>query len=184
MPRGIPQIEITYDLDANGILSVAAAEKSTGKSQSIKITNSSSRPKEEIERMIREAEAAAEEDKRIMERVEAKNKLEGYLYQVRSSAQDEKVREKLGADAVKVLEGAVKDGFQWMESPDSEGRGALEYEDKYKEVEGICRPIMMKMYPQSDGPTEESAEGNMPGMHGSPSTPARGEQGPKVEEVD
>jgi hypothetical protein len=71
-----------------------------------------------------------------------------------------------------------------MESPDSEGRGALEYEDKYKEVEGKCRPIMMKMYPQSDGPTEESAEGNMPGMHGSPSTPARGEQGPKVEEVD
>ena len=176
MPRGIPQIEITYDLDANGILSVAAAEKSTGKSQSIKITNSSSRPKEEIERMIQEAEAAAEEDKRTMQKVEAKNKLEGYLYQVRSSAQDDKVREKLGADAVKVLEGAVKDGFQWMESSDSEGRGALEYEDKYKEVEGVCRPIMMKMYPQSDG----SAEGNMPGMHGSPAP----EPGPKVEEVD
>ena len=183
MPRGIPQIEITYDLDANGILSVAAAEKSTGKSQSIKITNSSSRPKEEIERMIQEAEAAAEEDKRTMQKVEAKNKLEGYLYQVRSSAQDDKVREKLGADAVKVLEGAVKDGFQWMESSDSEGRGALEYEDKYKEVEGVCRPIMMKMYPQSDAPAEGSAEGNMPGMHGS-SEPARGEKGPKVEEVD
>ena len=180
MPRGIPQIEITYDLDANGILSVAAAEKSTGKSQSIKITNSSSRPKEEIERMIQEAEAAAEEDKRTMQKVEAKNKLEGYLYQVRSSAQDDKVREKLGADAVKVLEGAVKDGFQWMESSDSEGRGALEYEDKYKEVEGVCRPIMMKMYPQSDAPAEGSAEGNMPGMHGSPAP----EPGPKVEEVD
>ena len=182
MPRGIPQIEITYDLDANGILSVAAAEKSTGKSQSIKITNSSSRPKEEIERMIREAEAAAEEDKQVMQRVEAKNKLEGYLYQVRSSAQDEKVREKLGPDAVKVLEGAVKDGFQWMESPDSEGRGALEYEDKYKEVEGVCRPIMMKMYPQEEA-SDGSSEGNMPGMHGS-TEPARGEQGPKVEEVD
>ena len=181
MPRGIPQIEITYDLDANGILSVAAAEKSTGKSQSIKITNSSSRPKEEIERMIREAEAAAEEDKQVMQRVEAKNKLEGYLYQVRSSAQDEKVREKLGPDAVKVLEGAVKDGFQWMESPDSEGRGALEYEDKYKEVEGVCRPIMMKMYPQEEA-SDGSAEGNMPGMHGS-TEPAQ-EKGPKVEEVD
>ena len=181
MPRGIPQIEITYDLDANGILSVAAAEKSTGKSQSIKITNSSSRPKEEIERMIREAEAAAEEDKQVMQRVEAKNKLEGYLYQVRSSAQDEKVREKLGVDAVKVLEGAVKDGFQWMESPDSEGRGALEYEDKYKEVEGVCRPIMMKMYPQEEA-SDGSAEGNMPGMHGS-TEPAQ-EKGPKVEEVD
>jgi len=192
MPRGIPQIEITYDLDANGILSVAAAEKSTGKSQSIKITNSSSRPKEEIERMIREAEAAAEEDKQVMQRVEAKNKLEGYLYRVRSFAQDEKVLEKLGPDAVKVLEGAVKDGFQWMESPDSEGRGALEYEDKYKEVEGVCLPIVMKMDPQKEA-SDGSAEGNMPGMHGSPepargeqgpATPARGEQGPKVEEVD
>ena len=128
--------------------------------------------------MIREAEAAAEEDKQVMQRVEAKNKLEGYLYQVRSSAQDEKVREKLGVDAVKVLEGAVKDGFQWMESPEADSRGALEYEDKYKEVEGVCRPIMMKMYPQEDGPTDGAAEGNMPGMHGSP------EQGPKVEEVD
>ena len=181
MPRGIPQIEITYDLDANGILSVAAAEKSTGKSQSIKITNSSSRPKEEIERMIREAEAAAEEDKQVMQRVEAKNKLEGYLYQVRSSAQDEKVREKLGPDAIKVLEGAVKDGFQWMESPEADSRGALEYEDKYKEVEGVCRPIMMKMYPQEEA-SDGSAEGNMPGMHGSPE-PAQ-EKGPKVEEVD
>ena len=183
MPRGIPQIEITYDLDANGILSVAAAEKSTGKSQSIKITNSSSRPKEEIERMIREAELAADEDKRTMERVEAKNKLEGYLYQVRGSAQDEKVREKLGVDAVKTLEETVKTGFQWLEADDTGSRGALEYEDKYKEVEGVCRPIMMKMYPaaadgSADGSAEGSAEGNMPGMHGSE------EKGPKVEEVD
>ena len=178
MPRGIPQIEISYDLDVNGILSVSAAEKSTGKNQSIKITNSSSRPKEEIERMIREAELAAEDDKRVMERVEAKNKLEGYLYQVRGSTQDEKVRDKLGADAVKTLEDTVKSGFQWLEADDAEKRGALEYEDKYKEVEGVCRPIMMKMYPDSTGSAEGSAEGNMPGMHGS------AEPGPKVEEVD
>ena len=180
MPRGIPQIEISYDLDVNGILSVSAAEKSTGKNQSIKITNSSSRPKEEIERMIREAEAAADEDKRVMERVEAKNKLEGYLYQVRGSAQDEKVREKLGADAVKTLEDTVKTGFQWLEAEDAEKRGALEYEDKYKEVEGVCRPIMMKMYPDSSSSTEGSPEGNMPGMHGS----AEPSPAPKVEEVD
>jgi L1 cell adhesion molecule like protein len=178
MPRGIPQIEISYDLDVNGILSVTAAEKSTGKNQSIKITNSSSRPKEEIERMIREAEAAAEEDKRVMERVEAKNKLEGYLYQVRGSTQDEKVRDKLGVDAVKTLEDTVKTGFQWLEAEDAEKRGALEYEDKYKEVEGVCRPIMMKMYPDSASSSEGSPEGNMPGMHGS------AEPGPKVEEVD
>jgi molecular chaperone DnaK (HSP70) len=127
--------------------------------------------------MVREAEAAAEEDKRIMERVEAKNKLEGYLYQVRSSTQDEKVREKLGVDPVKTLEDTVKEGFQWLEA--DETRGALEYENKYKEVEGVCRPIMMKLYPASskEESAEGSPEGNMPGMHGS-------EQGPKVEEVD
>jgi hypothetical protein len=115
-----------------------------------------------------------------MERVEAKNKLEGYLYQVRGSTQDEKVREKLGVEGVKTLEDTVKDGFQWLEGG-SDARGALEYEDKYKEVEGVCRPIMMKLYPADTKGTEESAEGsaegNMPGMHGS-------EQGPKVEEVD
>jgi hypothetical protein len=86
------------------------------------------------------------------------------------------VREKLGVEAVKTLEDTVKDGFQWLEA--EETRGALEYEDKYKEVEGVCRPIMMKLYPAKpaeDG--EDSAEGNLPGMHGS-------EQGPKVEEVD
>jgi hypothetical protein len=91
------------------------------------------------------------------------------------------VREKLGVDGVKTLEDTVKDGFQWLEA--EETRGALEYEDKYKEVEGVCRPIMMKLYPASskEESTEDSAEGstegNMPGMHGS-------EQGPKVEEVD
>jgi hypothetical protein len=87
------------------------------------------------------------------------------------------VREKLGVEAVKTLEDTVKDGFQWLEGG-SDNRGALEYEDKYKEVEGVCRPIMMKLYPAAaaeDG--EDSAEGNLPGMHGS-------EQGPKVEEVD
>ena len=88
------------------------------------------------------------------------------------------MREKLGVDAVKTLEDTIKTGFQWLEADDSATRGALEYEDKYKEVEGVCRPIMMKMYPASaDDATEGSAEGNMPGMHGS-------EQGPKVEEVD
>ena len=174
MPRGIPQIEVTYDLDANGILSVSAAEKSTGKNQRITITNSSSRPKEEIERMIREAEAAAEEDKATMAMVEAKNKLEGYLYQVRSSAQDDKVKDKLGADAVKTLEDTVKDGFQWLEG---ETRSATDYEDKYKEVEGVCRPLIMKMYPDDSAPSDSGPS------KGDAETEAEA-KGPKVEEVD
>jgi molecular chaperone DnaK (HSP70) len=163
MARGVPQIEITYDLDANGILSVAAAEKSTGKSQSITIQNSSSRPKEEIERMIREAEAAADDDKKVMERVEAKNKLEAYLYQVRSTSQDEKLKTKLGPDAVKTLEDTVTAGFQWLETSDS--AITLDFEDKYKEVEAVCRPIITKLYDNT-------------GTEGTDTTE------PKVEEVD
>jgi L1 cell adhesion molecule like protein len=164
MARGVPQIEITYDLDANGILSVAAAEKSTGKSQSITIQNSSSRPKEEIERMIREAEAAADDDKKVMERVEAKNKLEAYLYQVRSTSQDEKLKTKLGPDSVKTLEDTVTAGFQWLETSDS--AITLDFEDKYKEVEAVCRPIITKLYE------------NTSGTEGADAT------GPKVDEVD
>jgi L1 cell adhesion molecule like protein len=169
MARGVPQIEITYDLDANGILSVAAAEKSTGKSQSITIQNSSSRPKEEIERMIREAEAAADDDKKVMERVEAKNKLEAYLYQVRSTSQDEKLKTKLGPEPIKTLEDTVTAGFQWLETSDS--AITLDFEDKYKEVEAVCRPIITKLYENTSG-TEGAEPSSTEPM------------GPKVEEVD
>jgi L1 cell adhesion molecule like protein len=168
MPRGVPQIEITYDLDANGILSVQASEKSTGKSKSITIQNSSQRPKDEIERMIREAEAAAEDDKKMLERVEARNKLEAYLYQVRTSAQDDKVKEKLGADDITLLEEAVRDGFQWLEA--TENRSKEEYDERYSEFEGKCRPIIMKMYPAGGNEKENPVD----------ETPA----GPRVEEVD
>jgi L1 cell adhesion molecule like protein len=172
MARGVPQIEITYDLDANGILSVAAAEKSTGKSQSITIQNSSSRPKEEIERMIREAEAAADDDKKVMERVEAKNKLEAYLYQVRSTSQDEKLKTKLGPDSVKTLEDTVTAGFQWLETSDS--AITLDFEDKYKEIEAVCRPIITKLYENTSGTEGADATDSFPS----------GPTGPKVEEVD
>lgn len=168
MPRGVPQIEIAYDLDANGILSVQASEKSTGKSKSITIQNSSQRPKDEIERMIREAEAASEDDKKMLERIESRNKLEAYLYQVRTSAQDDKVKEKLGADDITLLEAAVKDGFQWLEA--IENRSKEEYDERYNELEGKCRPIMMKMYPAGGNDKENPMN----------ETPAA----PHVEEVD
>jgi L1 cell adhesion molecule like protein len=172
MPRGVPQIEITYDLDANGILSVSAAEKSTGKSQSITIQNSASRPKDEIERMIREAELAAEDDKKAMERVEAKNKLESYLYQIRSSARDEKIKEKLGVDGVQKLEEESEAGFKWLDA-DSPSSSAEDYENKYKEVESTCRPIMMKLY-------ESATTGSAQTEDGPSFVPSE----PKIEEVD
>jgi L1 cell adhesion molecule like protein len=179
MPRGVPQIEITYDIDANGILNVNAAEKSTGKSNKITITNDKSRlSKEQIEKMIEEATAHAEEDKLFMERVEKRNELESYLYNSRNSFRDEKVKAKLGEDA-KRGEDIVQVHLTWLEA--NQDKMKEEYEDRLKEAENELRPLMMKLYADQPGPEgyDGSAEGGMPGMHGMPSS-----SGPKVEEVD
>ena len=184
MPRGIPQIEIAYDLDANGILNVSAAEKSTGKSNKITITNDKGRlSKDQVERMVEEAEKFAEEDKARMATVEARNELETYLYNARNSLREEKAKTVLGDDAKKG-EDIAQTYLTWLESHGDET--AQVYKDEMKKAEDEIRPIMVKMYaattdkmpegvPQPDGVYNE---GNMPGMHGQPS------QGPKVEEVD
>ena len=80
-PRGVPQIEVTFDIDANGILNVSAKDKATGKEQKITITASSGLSKDEVERMVREAEAHAEEDRKRRELIEARNKADSMAYQ-------------------------------------------------------------------------------------------------------
>src|SRR5205085_8935865 len=81
-PRGVPQIEVTFDIDANGIVHVSARDKGTGKEQRMTITGGSSLPKEDIERMVREAEEHAAEDKRRREAVEVGNNAEQLSYSV------------------------------------------------------------------------------------------------------
>ena len=151
MPRGIPQIEVSFDVDANGILNVTAAEKSTGKSNKITITNDKGRlSKEEIERLVKEAEKNAEADKVQMERVEAKNGLEAYLYNTRNAVQEEKVKVTLGADTVKEVESWVKEGIDWLEEHKEEEKAV--YDAKQKEYEDKIRPVMVKMYQEAGAP--------------------------------
>jgi L1 cell adhesion molecule like protein len=165
MPRGVPQIEVSFDVDANGILNVSAVEKSTGKSQKITITNDKGRlNKDEIERLVKEAEKYAEEDKVRMDRVEAKNQLETYLYNTRNAIQEEKVKESLGAETVKEVNEWVTEGISWLEDHPDESKEA--YDTKKKEAEDKIRPVMTKLYQDS-------------GMAGTQET-----QGPAVEEVD
>ena len=84
-PRGVPQIEVTFEIDANGILQVSAEDKGTGKAEKITITAEKGRLSEEdIERMVREAEEYADEDKKVKERIDARNGLESYLYNAAS----------------------------------------------------------------------------------------------------
>src|SRR5687768_18229196 len=79
-PRGIPQIEVTFDIDANGILNVSAKDKATGKEQKIVIQASSGLSNDEIERMVREAEANAEEDRRRRDEIEERNRADNLAY--------------------------------------------------------------------------------------------------------
>ena len=155
MPRGVPQIEVTYDVDANGILNVSAAEKSTGKSEKITITNDKGRlSKDDIERMVEEAAASAEEDKVRFERVEAKNGLESYLYNARNSFRDDKAKEKADAATLEKGEEILKGHMEWLDTHQEESTET--YKERQKAVEEEIRPMLMAMY----GATDASAGGS------------------------
>ena len=145
MPRGTPQIEITYDVDANGILQVSAVEKSTGKAEKITITNQSSRlSKDDIERMVKEADEFKADDEKVRQRVEAKNKLENYCYNVKSTVLGEdKMKAELGSD-LETVEMTVDGTLKWIE--ENSDSSAEQFEAKQKEVEDILMPLIQKAY--------------------------------------
>jgi heat shock 70kDa protein 1/2/6/8 len=176
-PRGVPQIDVTFDVDANGILNVSAVDKSTGKQNKITITNDKGRlSKEEIERMVADAEKYKAEDEEAAERIKAKNGLESYAYNLRNTLQDEKLAGKLDSGDKKKLNDAVDETIKWLDMTQEGAKD--EYEHKQKELEATANPIMMKLY----------GSGGMPGgMGGAPGGfPAQNEggAGPTVEEVD
>merc|ERR1712050_535007 len=153
-PRGQPQIEVTFEIDSNGILNVGAEDKGTGKSEKITITNDKGRlTEEQIEKMIKEAEQFADEDKKVKERVDAKNAFDGYLHSMRSategSGENKGLSEKLDDDEKEKIMDALKDGQSWLDSnPEAD---AEEIKEKHKEIEGICAPIVSKYYGAGGG---------------------------------
>jgi L1 cell adhesion molecule like protein len=168
-------VEVSFDVDANGILNVTAAEKSTGKSQKITITNDKGRlSKEEIERMVSEAAGFEAADKAHMELVEAKNGLESYVYNVRNSLTDEKTREKLGAELCDEHLEKAKGYITWLEENPSVEKS--EYEAQKTKAEEDFRPFFMKLYASES----TDSKGVNPNATENPvDTP-----GPKIEEVD
>jgi heat shock protein 5 len=161
--RGVPQIEVTFEVDVNGILNVAAEDKGTGKKEAITITNDKDRLSQaDIDRMVKEAEEASEEDKKVKERVEARNSLENYAYSVRNTISD---KEKLGAkitDEDRVaIEAALKDTFEFLDS--NQQAEKEEYDATYKELEKVVQPIFTKLYQATGGaPTGPNFEEEMP----------------------
>jgi len=161
MPRGVPQIEVTYDIDANGILTVSSVEKSTGKENKITITNDKGRlSKEEVERMVAEAEKFKEEDEMNAARIESKSKLENYCYSVKNSTNDEKLKDKIQEEDKNTIVQTVDDTIKWLGENQDELKDV--YDAKYKEVEAVLSPIMTKIYQQSM-PAQGGMPGGMPG---------------------
>jgi len=159
-PRGVPQIEVTFEIDANGILQVSAEDKGTGNKEKITITNDQNRlTPDDIERMIKDAEKFADDDKKIKEKVEARNELESYAYSLKNQIGDkEKLGAKLSDEDKTKMEEAIDEKIKWMESnQDSE---ASDYKKQRKELEDIVQPIIAKLYQQGNTPppTDEKDE--------------------------
>merc|ERR1712176_680610 len=146
-PRGVPQIEVTFEVDANGILQVSAEDKGTGKKEQITITAEKGRlSEEEIERMVKEAEMYADEDKKVKERIDAKNGLESYLYNLKNQLEDEEkgIADKISAGDKKELQDIIDETLDWLEdNPEAEKE---DYDEKMKEVENVSNPIMRNVY--------------------------------------
>ena len=117
-PRGVPQIEVTFDIDANGIVHVSAKDKGTGKEQSMTITGGSGLPKDEIDRMVKEAEAHEAEDKKRKEDAETRNQAESFAYQTEKLVNDNK--DKLSDDVAKEVTDKVNELKEALKGEDIE----------------------------------------------------------------
>ncbi|KAJ1429208.1 Heat shock protein 70 family [Sesbania bispinosa] len=180
-PRGVPQINVCFDIDANGILNVSAEDKTAGVKNKITITNDKGRlSKEEIERMVQEAEKYKAEDEEVKKKVDAKNSLENYAYNMRNTVKDEKIGGKLNPADKQKIEKAVDETIEWLDR--NQLAEVEEFEDKLKELEGLCNPIIANMYQGAGGGDVPMGGANdIPsGGYGKSSTGA----GPKIEEVD
>jgi heat shock protein 5 len=154
-PRGVPQIEVTFEIDANGILKVAAADKGTGKSESITITNEKGRlSQEEIDRMVAEAEEYASEDEAQRKKIEALNNLSSFVFGLKSQIADQEgLGGKLDADDKKTLNGVIKSAQDWIDS-DGSNASADELDEKLAEIQAQVSPITSKLYGSGSGGDE------------------------------
>ncbi|KAF1334953.1 Luminal-binding protein, partial [Globisporangium splendens] len=154
-PRGVPQIEVAFEIDVNGILQVSAQDKGTGKAEKITIAAEKGRLSQgEIERMVQDAAEHAEEDKKAKERIESKNALETYLYSVKNTVED-KLSDKIEEDDKDAVLKAVQEAMDWLD--DNEETDKEDFESKQKEVEKVVNPIMVKVF-QSSGAGGASPE--------------------------
>tara|TARA_Y100000817_G_C16862108_1_gene546251 strand:- start:1169 stop:3079 length:1911 start_codon:yes stop_codon:yes gene_type:complete len=171
-PRGVPQIEVAFDVDANGIMNIEAHDKGSGKKEQITITNDKGRlSSDDIERMVQEAEKFKEEDQKIQNRIESKNQLEGFIFQLRTITDNEMMKEKLDESENEQIKKTIEETDQWLMNDELTKE---EYDEKYNELNQQLNPILMKI--QSNPAGEQPQQ--------SPFTTEQPASGPVVDEVD
>lgn len=179
-PRGVPQIDVTFDIDANGILKVSAMDKTSGKIENITITNDKGRLSQaDIDRMVRESEEFKAEDDRQKERISAKNSLESYCFNMKATVEDTQMSGKIPENDRKTILNRCVETLKWLDSNQMAEKEEFSY--KQKELENVCNPIMTRLY--------QSPQGGMAGPGGncgmqSGQNFGNCNSGPTVEEVD
>ena len=174
-PRGVPQIEVSFEIDANGIMNVTAVDKATSKTNHITITNNKGRlSEEEIDRLVKEAEKYKDQDEKLRKKVESRNALEAYLVNIKHTVNDEKLEGKFGPGEKESVFNKISEVESWMSTNSS--AETEEYEAKQKEVERMFNPIASKLY-----------QGQEAGQNGASCGGAynqAGASGPQADEVD
>ena len=159
-PRGMPQIEVTFDIDANGILHVSAKDKATGKENKIKIQASSGLSEDEIQKMVKDAEAHAEEDKKALELVNSRNQCDAMIHSVRKSLTE--YGDKLEADEKSKIEVALKDAEEALKSGDKQAIDA-----KTQALTEASHKLAEKMYAQEQAQAGQQTDaGSTAGQSG------------------
>ena len=150
-PRGVPQIEVTFDIDANGILNVSAKDKATGKEQSIVIKASSGLNEDEIEQMVKDAEANAEEDRKFEELVQARNQGDGMIHAVRKTL--EEAGDKAADEEKQKIESAISELEEALKGDDKE-----DIEAKTQKLTEASSELAQKMYSEQQAQGAEAGE--------------------------
>lgn len=160
-PRGVPQIEVTFDIDANGILHVGAKDKGTGKEQSIKIERTGSLSEEEIDRMVKDAEAHAEEDKKQQEAITARNELDTMIFSTEKSLEEH--GDKLSDDEKKTVEEGIKEAKEKLDEMNKRSAAKEEYEAVRDELAKKAQKIGEIIYAEMQ--KQQGAQGAGPNMN-------------------
>ncbi|MFL2914985.1 MAG: molecular chaperone DnaK [Nitrospinia bacterium] len=153
-PRGVPQVEVTFDIDANGIIHVAAKDKGTNKEQKITITDSTGLSEDDIEQMVKDAEANADADKERRETIDVKNQLDSLIYSTEKTLSENK--DKLKEEEVKEAEEVVEEAKKHLEAE------VTVMKEQIEKINEVAHKLAQNMYSQAQEPGDTPTDGGDP----------------------